>query len=210
MRRSSILALALLAAAPAMGQGLSITGDNGSPAVETSGDSSSTLSVLGDAVSVTLGGAGDADLYTNSGRLETDGTIAGSINGTDLFSISGANGVQLPALDLDPDGNGIISDKESQTAQRFAASSVNGSGACDGLIVSASTAEQIAAVDAASQISLSMVCADPQGLSSAQRAAIAANTALMDRLSTAGYGLGDVAGIVLDVEGRGTLYLTAS
>ena len=139
-----------------------------------------------------------------------DQTSTGSIGGRERLSISGANGVELEVLDLDPDGNGLVTDAEREAAQAFAASSVNSSGECDGLIVSASSAEQIAAVNSASHISLSMVCADPKGLNSVQRAAIAANSALMDRLAAAGYGLGDVAGIVLDTEGRGTLYLSAS
>lgn len=167
MRRTSILALALLAAAPAMGQGLSTP-------------------------------------------METDGATTGSVTDSNQLSISASNGMQLTVLNLDPDGNGLISEEEREAAQAFAASSVNSSGECDGLIVSASNAEQIAAVDAASKIALSMVCADPKGLTSAQRAAIAANSSLMDRLAASGYGLGDVAGIVIDANGRGTIYLTAS
>jgi hypothetical protein len=210
MRRTLILALALFSTAPVMGQGLSLTNDSGSPAIEGSGDSSTTISGLGDSVSVTLGGEGSTGVYTNSGSVQTDGTIGASIGDTELFSVGGSSGTQLPVFNLDPDGNGLISENERVAAQAFAAGAVNGSGECDGLIVTASSAEQIAAVDAGSQISLSMVCADPSGLTSAQRAAIAANSALMDRLAAAGYGLGDVAGIVLDAEGRGTLYLSAS
>jgi hypothetical protein len=30
----------------------------------------------------------------------------------------------------------------------------------------------------------------------------------MNKLANAGYGLGDIAGIALDAEGRGTLYLS--
>ena len=184
MRRSSIIALALLAAAPAMGQGMTATDD-------------SSLSI-------------EASVHSSVGVSALDDTTTGSIDGSERLSISAANGTELSVLNLDPDGNGLISDEEREAAQRFAASSVNNSGECDGLIVSASNAEQIAAVSAATHIALSMVCADPKGLTSAQRAAIAANSALMDRLATAGYGLGDVAGIVLDADGRGTLYLSAS
>jgi len=180
MRRTSILALALLAAAPAMGQGLSLNADDGSTMLQS------------------------------SGQLDSDFTSTGSVGESDGLSITASNGTQLTVLDLDPDGNGIISEEERQAALSFASSSVNGSGECEALIVSNSNAGQIAAIDAPSKIALSMVCADPKGLSSAQRAAIAANSALMDRLAATGYGLSDVAGIVVDEQGRGTLYLSAS
>jgi hypothetical protein len=126
------------------------------------------------------------------------------------LTIVASNGVALPVLDLDPDGNGVISVEEAEQARAFAANTLSTTGECEAVIVSPGSAEEIAAIEAASHIALAMVCADREGLTSAQRAAIAANSALMNRLSTAGYSLGDVAGLVLDADGRGTLYLSAS
>src|SRR6218665_3106871 len=102
MRRSSIIALALLAAAPAMGQGM-LPGDDNSPGIVASTDSSARLSGF-------------------------DGAVTGSIDGSGRLAISGANGTELPVLNLDPDGNGLISEDERQAAQAFATSSVNTSG----------------------------------------------------------------------------------
>lgn len=204
MRRTSILALTLLVAAPALGQGIA----PGEPTVDASGGSSSTLSLDDDTLSLTTSGAAGVD--ASSLNMQTDASAGMGASDDQGLSITGSNGISMTVFNLDPDGNGIISEDEGEAARVFAASSVNASGECDGLIMSPSNAEQIAAVNMAAHISLALVCADPNGLSSAQRAAIAANSALMDRLASSGYGLGDVAGIVLDANGRGTLYLSAS
>ena len=87
MRRSSIIALALLAAAPAMGQGMTAT-DDSSLSIEASVDSSVGVSAL-------------------------DDTTTGSIDGSERLSISAANGTELSVLNLDPDGNGLIGNNPS-------------------------------------------------------------------------------------------------
>ena len=65
----------------------------------------------------------------------------------------------------------------------------------------------MAAIMASSRVALVLVCADPSGLGQELRAAIAANSALMDRLGRAGYGLANVAGLELTPDGWGTLYV---
>lgn len=136
--------------------------------------------------------------------LSNDSTATGGIGGGS--SVAGAGGAQISAMMLDPDGNGIVDDAEADDARRFGATADD----CDGLIVANSSVEQIMAITESAAISLTLVCADPDGLPPDQRAAIAGNSALMNKLATAGYGLGEVAGIELDAQGRGTLYLSSS
>jgi hypothetical protein len=132
-----------------------------------------------------------------------DTTVTGGVG--DGFAVAGAGGAHIPAFDLDPDGNGIVDETEQTGARRFAAAATD----CGGLIVSGSSVDQIMAVTESSSIALTLVCADPDSLPPGQRAAIAGNPALMNKLANAGYGLGDVAGIELDAAGRGRLYLSS-
>jgi hypothetical protein len=133
-------------------------------------------------------------------------TATGDGEGGRELSVEGVNGASLSAFVLDPDGNGIVDDAEETEARQFAVTA----GECEGLIVSSSNAEQIMAITETASITLTLVCADPDGLPPDQRAAIAGNSALMNKLANAGYGLGDVAGVELDASGSGTLYLSTN
>lgn len=187
MTRFGVLALLVALGTPAYAQSTATGADNGSMDVPNAMDIYDRAAPEAGAEDPILG---DSSTELPKAPLE----------------ISGADGKLIPAFTLDPDGNGLIDDAESDAARQFAARR----GSCDGLIVSTSSPEQIIAVEQAQAISLMLVCANPDGLESEKRAAIAANPTLMDRLANAGFGLGDVAGIVLDGEGRGTLYIAVS
>lgn len=208
MRPLSLVALFVALSAPAFAQPLGLGAPEAAPAAESAGSSSSGVTLLGDSVSVGIGGSGALDADTGPGQVEGQGRLDLSVGESAVTLQSPAveiGGTTRPVLALDPDGNGRIDPAERRAAREFARTQ---SGPCEGLIVSTSSPEQIIAVDSA--VALALVCARPDGLEPAQRAAIAGNPALMSRLVEAGYGLADVAGIVLDVQGRGTLYLTAS
>lgn len=203
-----IAAILVLAASPAGAQSLDLSPDGGAPAVTAEGSSSTELDVLAEQLS--LGVGADGSLSAQGGdRLSGGGEIAVEAGAADVallqraFEVSGSGGALIPALDIDPDGNGTIDADERDAVRRFSVDQRD----CDGVILSSGSPDQIAAIAASTGIALVLVCADPSGLDQKLRAAIAANSALMDRLGRAGYGLANVAGLELSPDGRGTVYV---
>lgn len=209
LRFGSIAVILMLAASPAAAQSLGVTEQDGAPAVEGQGSSDTGVGILSDNLSVGVGGDGALSAYSSSGRAAGSGSAQLEAGPAQVgaegagFEIAGPDGAVIPALDMDPDGNGTIDANEREAVRRFSVDQRD----CDGVILSASSPEQVAAIAASSRISLVLVCADPSGLDQALRAAIAANPALMDRLAGAGYGLADVAGLELMPDGRGTIFV---
>lgn len=204
-----IAVLLTLAAGPVAGQSLGLSEQGGAPAAQGQGSSCTELDVLADSLSLAVGTDGSLSAGGASGTLSGDGSVGAEAGDAELsleqraFTITAPGGSVIPALDLDPDGNGTLDAGERDAARRFGVEQRD----CDGVILSSSSPGQVAAVAAATGIALVLVCADPAGLDQDLRAAIAANSALMDRLGRAGYGLANVAGLELSPDGRGTVYV---
>lgn len=204
-----IAVLLMLTAGPVAAQSLGVSEQGGAPAVTAEGRSSTELDVL--AESLSLGVEADGSLSARgAGQAPSgEGSLGVEAGSVDLsvqqraFELTGPGGALIPALDIDPDGNGSIDADERDAVRRFSVDQRD----CDGVILSSSSPEQIAAIAASTGIALVLVCADPSGLDPELRAAIAANSALMDRLGQAGYGLANVAGLELSPDGRGTVYV---
>jgi len=174
---ATIAVFLMLAASPVAAQSPDPSGQDGAPGVSGQG-----------------GSTGASGLDDGSSELGLEQRV---------FELTSPTGAVIPALDLDPDGNGSIDADEREAVRRFSVEHRQ----CDGVILSTSSPEQIAAIMASSRVALVLVCADPSGLGQELRAAIAANSALMDRLGRAGYGLANVAGLELTPDGWGTLYV---
>ena len=145
----------------------------------------------------------DDDLWPLEEEADLEDTAPTGSVSRPSSTIEGSNGVSIPVFAVDPDGNGIIDDAEDEAARRFTATS----GECDGTIATTESPEAITAMDETAPVSLMLACADPDGLGPGLRAAIAANSGLMDTLDNSGVGLSNVAGIELDEMGGATLYL---
>jgi hypothetical protein len=215
--RLALLPLLLLTTA-VIAAPLEITDQGGSPAVEGDGSSSTTVSLAGGTVGVTLEGEGTLNVYSNSGTVEAEGSGGVPELGIEL---GGGLGV-APDADGAPAGSGASAgtpDPDGSHSDGPGAgpaapgagpdidprrpgttTTASAEGACSETVPQRSAGSlAIALVLDPRRVSIVTVCDATGRLSASAADAIEKNDVLIDVLARAGFAAGDV----LQVESRG-------
>lgn len=207
--RALPLALLALAASPAFADPINITDKDGSPAIEASGSSSTTISVVGGAASVTVKGSGKLGVYTHSGTVSGQGALGVPELGVELGGALGnAPGSETPADGVaDPSGQPVDGAIVAEGQADIAALA---EGQCAMLPPDSIVADEIGLILDESAVSVIAACAGQAQIDAARLEAIGANSVLTGALSARGYGPQDVLAIDTMADGQAALFVAAA
>jgi hypothetical protein len=198
------LVLLLLAASPAFADPLSITDKDGSPAIESSGSSSTTLSVVGGAVSVTVEGGGSLNVYSNSGTVSGQGSLGVPQLGIDLGGSLGSGGNGTGGNAAQPADGGV----PAMVGELRDGIPSTGEGSCvEQLPASRADAAVIARIVDVDAVAIMLSCSDDRDVDAAVLDAVAGNAVLVAALAASGHVPADMLSLQLSGEGRALLYV---
>jgi hypothetical protein len=190
---SRILAVtaALLLSSVAQADPIAVTEQNGSPAIEGNGSSSTTISVVGGAASVTVESTGSIGAYTHSGTVEGEGAIGVPQLGLRLGG--GTASDDSPAGRPGPPArDGTLTAKAGGRTSAALDGSSDASATCAEITGPSATEQALALVTDENLVSIVPVCDGDAELPSRLLLAIEKNNALMAALAASGVSLSDV------------------